>query len=213
MNFKKSLELYERAKRVVPSATQTFSKGPRQYPLGAAPIYLERGEGSHVWDVDGNEFIDYPMGLGSVLLGHNHPAVNEAVERQLRRGVNFTLNASLEVEVAEALPRLIPCAEMVRFGKNGSDVTAGAIRAARAYTGREHIACCGYHGWQDWYICTTTRDKGVPRFNKGLIHPFCYNDLDSLREIFREHPGEIAAVIMEPVVLDEPTPGLSLIHI
>lgn len=207
MNYRKSLQWYDRARTIIPSATQTFSKGPTQYPFGVSPIYIERGEGSHVWDVDGNEFIDYPMGLGAVLLGHAYPPVNAAIVEQAQKGFSFTLNSPLEVEVAESLTELIPCAEMVRFGKNGSDATAGAIRAARAFTGRDKVVCCGYHGWQDWYIATTTRDKGVPRFNKELIYVFGYNDIESLKRIFRENRNEIAAVIMEPVVLDEPLPG------
>ncbi|MDP3703823.1 MAG: aminotransferase class III-fold pyridoxal phosphate-dependent enzyme [Candidatus Omnitrophota bacterium] len=207
MKYKRSLEWYDQAKAMIPSATQTFSKGPTQYPFGVSPIYLERGQGSHVWDVDGNEFIDYPMALGAVLLGHAYPAVTTAIVEQAQKGLSFTLNSTLEVEVAELLTKMIPCAEMVRFGKNGSDATAGAVRAARAYTGREKIVCCGYHGWQDWYISTTTRDQGVPRFNREFVLPFAYNDLESLKRLFVEHRGEIAAVIMEPVVLEEPLPG------
>ena len=126
------------------------------------PVFLQRGEGCRVWDVDGNEYIDYIQGLLPNLLGYAHPEVNAAVARQLAEGHSFSLPHPLEVELAERLTRLIPCAEMVRFGKNGSDVTAGAVRAARACTGRDHIACCGYHGWQDWYIGSTTRNLGVP---------------------------------------------------
>ena len=113
----------------------------------------------------------------------------------------------IEVELAERLTRLIPCAEMVRFGKNGSDATTGAVRAARAVTGRDRIACCGYHGWQDWYIGSTTRHAGVPQAVRDLTHPFVYNDLGSLRRIFDAHKGEFAAVIMEPVNFWPPAPG------
>ncbi|HEX2385604.1 MAG TPA: aminotransferase class III-fold pyridoxal phosphate-dependent enzyme, partial [Candidatus Binatia bacterium] len=151
----RSDELKRKAERLIPSCSQTFSKAPSQYVQGVAPAFLARGDGSHVWDVDGNEYIDCPMALGSVILGHNYPNVSAAVKRQIDQGTNFSLPHTLEASVAEMLVELIPCAEMVRFGKNGSDATAGAVRAARAYTGRDVIACCGYHGWQDWYIGTT----------------------------------------------------------
>lgn len=204
MKHIRSKELLDKALAVIPSATQTFSKGPRQYPLGAAPVFIERGSGSHVWDIDGNEFIDYPMGLGPVILGHASSAVDEAITGQLSRGIVHSLPHPLETELAELLTEIIPCAEMVRFGKNGSDATSGAVRAARAFTGREKIACCGYHGWQDWYIATTTRNAGIPAVVKDLTLTFRYNDIESLAELFARNSGEIAAVIMEPVGIEEP---------
>ena len=200
----KSNEYLERAKKIIPSCTQTFSKGPTQFVQGVAPIYLERGEGSHVFDVDGNEYIDYPLALGPITLGYNYQRVNEAIIKQLKDGITFSLMHPLEVELAELLVDIIPCAEMVRFGKNGSDATSAAVRAARAYTGRDIIACCGYHGWQDWYIGTTTRNKGVPKPVSDLTLTFEYNNINSLEEIFNRHPGEIAGVIMEPVGVTEP---------
>lgn len=142
LGLARSQSLKARAERVIPSCTQTFSKGPTQFVQGACPVFLVRGQGSHVWDVDGNEYIDYPMALGPVILGHDEPAVTEAVIRQLRDGVTFSLPHPLEVEAAELLTEIIPCAEMVRFGKNGSDATSGAVRVARAYTGRDVIAAC-----------------------------------------------------------------------
>jgi len=200
----KSNEYWARAERIIPAGTQTFSKGPTQYVQGVAPIYLQRGKGSHVVDVDGNEYIDYVMALGPVTLGYCYPRVNEAIIRQLEQGISFSQMHPLEVELSELMCGLIPCAEMVRFGKNGSDVTSAAVRVARAYTGREKIACCGYHGWQDWYIGTTTRDKGVPKSTKELTIPFEYNNIKSLERIFTENKGEIAAVIMEPINVTEP---------
>ncbi|PYN29415.1 MAG: aspartate aminotransferase family protein, partial [Candidatus Rokuibacteriota bacterium] len=158
----RSREYFARARKVIPSCTQTFSKGHTQFVQGVAPIFLERGRGSHVWDVDGNEYIDYVMALCPIVLGYDDPDVVAAVQKQLADGVTFSLAHPLEVEVAETLTKVVPCAEMVRFGKNGSDATSGAVRAARAHTGRDVIACCGYHGWQDWYIGTTTRSRGVP---------------------------------------------------
>lgn len=192
-----SRALWDRAIKVIPSGTQTLSKAPDQFVRGVSPIFLQRGRGCHVWDVDGNEFIDYPMGLGPILLGYNHPAVTEAVTRQIHEGTTFTLMHPLEVEVAERLCAVIPCAEMVRFGKNGADATSAAVRAARAYTGRDEIAYCGYHGYQDWYAVTTTRKAGIPEIHAGYIHAFEYNDSASLERVFAERPEKIAAVIME----------------
>src|SRR6266480_5069350 len=203
----KSEALWQRGIRVIPAGTQTFSKGPSQYVNGVAPKYLLRGKGSHVWDVDGNEYIDYGMALGPIILGYSYPAVNRAIAEQIEEGITFTLMHPLEVELAELLVGLIPCAEMVRFGKNGSDATAGAVRAARAFTGRDRVACCGYHGWQDWYIGSTTRNAGVPDCVRSLTHTFRYNDRSSLENLFREHPGEFAAVIMEPFNFEEPQAG------
>jgi glutamate-1-semialdehyde aminotransferase/spore coat polysaccharide biosynthesis protein SpsF (cytidylyltransferase family) len=205
--IEKSLALKAWAETIIPGASQTLSKGPSQYVQGVAPAFLARAKGSHVWDVDGNEYIDYPMALGPIILGHCYPAVDDAVKRQLADGVSFSLPHPLEIEVAERLISMIPCAEMVRFGKNGSDATAGAVRLARAYTGRELIACCGYHGWQDWYIGSTTFNRGVPVPVRDLIKPFDYNNLDSLRRIFAEHSGKVAAVILEPIGIVEPAPG------
>jgi glutamate-1-semialdehyde 2,1-aminomutase/spore coat polysaccharide biosynthesis protein SpsF len=196
-----------RAREVVPGCAQTFSKGSTQYVQGVSPIFLRRGKGARVWDVDGNEYIDYVQGLLPNILGYAHDEVNAAAAAQLAEGHSFSLPHPLEVELAERLTRLIPCAEMVRFGKNGSDATAGAVRAARAFTNRERVACCGYHGWQDWFIGTTTRNGGVPVAVRGLTHPFPYNDLAALEKLLAEHPGEFAAVIMEPVNFFEPAPG------
>ena len=200
----RSKEYLDRAKKIIPSCTQTFSKGPTQFVQGVSPIYLERGEGGHVFDVDGNEYIDYLLALGPVTLGYNYPAVNEAIIKQLKDGITFTMMHPFEVELAELLVEVIPSAEMVRYGKNGSDATSGAVRAARAFTGRDLIACGGYHGWQDWYIGTTTRNAGIPKCVRELTIPFEYNNIESLEKIFSEHKNEIAAVIMEPVIVEEP---------
>jgi glutamate-1-semialdehyde aminotransferase/spore coat polysaccharide biosynthesis protein SpsF (cytidylyltransferase family) len=203
----KSQEWLNRSLKVIPGGSQTFSKGYTQYVQGVSPIFLERGKGCRVWDVDGNEYVDYVQGLLPNILGYAHEEVNSAVARQLSEGHSFSLPHPLEVELAERLTRLIPCAEMVRFGKNGSDVTAGAVRAARAFTGRDRIACCGYHGWQDWFIGSTTRNRGVPEQVRGLTHAFPYNDAVALDKLLGEHRGEFAAVIMEPVSFTEPGTG------
>jgi glutamate-1-semialdehyde aminotransferase len=199
-----SSDLLARAMRVIPSGTQTFSKGPTQWVRGVSPSYLQRGDGAWVWDVDGNRYLDHLMALGPIILGYNNAAVNDAVAKQVVEGAVFSQMHPLEVEVAEILVDLVPCAEMVRFGKNGSDATTAAIRAARAFTGRSRIACCGYHGWHDWFIGTTTRDLGVPEEVAALTHTFGYNDLPSLQRLFDENPGEIAAVMMEPVGVEAP---------
>ncbi len=195
-SFPISEELWERAIRLIPAGTQTLSKGPDQFVRGVTPKYLKKGKGAHVWDVDGNRYIDYPLALGPILLGYDYAPVVEAVIRQIREGTTFTLMHPLEVEVAELLASVIPCAEMVRFAKNGADVTSAAVKAARAYTGREHIAYCGYHGCQDWYAVTTPRNKGIPKVLAALMHPFEYNNIGSLEKAFAENP-DIACVIME----------------
>lgn len=202
--FKKSRELFKRAVAVIPLATQTFSKSYLIHVQGQVPLFIERGRGSHVWDVDGNEYVDFINALLPVVLGYQYPAVDEAIKKQLKKGIIFSMASPLEYDLAQLLIKHIPCAEMVRFGKNGSDVTTGAIRVARAVTGREHVAVCGYHGWHDWYIGSTSRDLGVPESTKKLTHKFEYNNLESLEKIFTEHKGKIAAVIMEPMNYIEP---------
>jgi len=200
----KSEEYWKRAKTTIPAGTQCLSKGPTQFVDGVAPKYLVRGKGCHVWDVDGNEYIDYGMGLRPIILGYCYPAVDKAISRQLGDGITFTLMHPLEVEVAELLTDIIPCAEAVRYGKNGSDATTAAVRVARAYTGRDKIAICGYHGWHDWYIVTTNRNKGVPKIMKQLSFTFQYNNIESLKKLFDAYPDEFAAVIMEPVGVTPP---------
>jgi glutamate-1-semialdehyde 2,1-aminomutase len=157
--------------------------------------------------VDGNEYIDFVSSLCSITLGYQDPDVTDAVARQLQDGVIFSLPHLVETEVAELICEMVPCAEKVRFGKNGSDATAGAIRVARAHTGRDRVATCGYHGWQDWYIGSTARHKGVPKATRDLTHGFAYNQLESLRAVLEAHPGEFAAVILEPMNVVEPEPG------
>lgn len=208
MKLIESKNLLHRAKRLIPGASQTNSKSYVNFAKGAYPVFIRRGLGSHVWDIDGNEYIDYASALGPNILGYAYPTVNRAVRDQLKDGSIYTLPHPLEVEVAEILVDLIPCAEMVRFGKNGSDVTTAAIRLARAATGRDIVACCGYHGWHDWYIGTTEdRHLGVPKAVKSLTKTFKYNDIRSLENIFDEFHGKVAAVILEPIILEYPIDG------
>jgi len=196
--------LLERALKTIPLGCQTFSKSKTQFPYGVSPFYIERGDGSHVWDVDGNEYVDFVNGLLSVSIGYNDVEITAAVQRQIEKGVTFSLPHRLEIEVAELLVDMIPCAEMVRFGKNGSDSTSAAIRLSRAYTGKDHVAVCGYHGWHDWYIGSTTRNLGVPESTQTLSHTFVYNDVSSLERLFSEYKDAIAAVIIEPMNLFYP---------
>ena len=200
--YKKSDQLLERALKSIPLASQTFSKSLTQYPKGVSPFFIEKGDGSKVWDVDGNEYIDFVNSLLSITVGYCDKEIDSAVQEQMKNGVTFSLPHTLEMKVAEKLINIIPCAEKVRFAKNGTDATSASIRIARAYTGKEHIAVCGYHGWQDWYIGSTTRDLGVPKAVKELTHKFEYNNIESLEKIFQEQ--ELACVIMEPMNVEYP---------
>lgn len=203
-SFDNSMSMLEQVEQVIPLASQTFSKSKIAYPLGVSPMFLERGEGSQVWDVDGNQYTDFVSGLLCLSLGYKDADVDAAVRKQMDSGISFSLPHKLEYEVAKKLTDIIPSAEMVRFGKNGSDATSAAIRLARAFTSRERVAVCGYHGWQDWYIGSTTRDAGVPQQTKSLTHVFAYNDIESLKLVLEQHPNEFAAVIMEPMNLFYP---------
>jgi glutamate-1-semialdehyde 2,1-aminomutase/spore coat polysaccharide biosynthesis protein SpsF len=196
-----------RSDEVIPGGAQTYSKSWRQHIRGVSPIFLERGSGARVWDVDGNEFIDLIQGLLPNILGYAHPGVDRAAYERTRLGHSFSLPHPVEVELAERLIGIIPCAEMVRFAKNGSDATSGAVRAARAFTKRDRVAICGYHGWHDWYIGTTSRFAGVPGAVRDLSHTFPYNDLEALDKVLASHPDEFAAVIMEPFNFVWPSEG------
>lgn len=202
--YHESEEMLERALKIIPLGSQTFSKSKTQYPHGVSPYFIKRGKGSHVWDADANEYIDFVNALAAITLGYNDPDVTNAVKIQLEKGTIFSLSHELEIKVAEKIVEMVPCAEMVRFGKNGSDATSGAIRLARAYTKRDHVAVCGYHGWQDWYIGSTSRNLGVPQSTRDLTHTFSYNNIDSLYKIFQQYHDQIAAVIMEPMNVVEP---------
>tara|TARA_B100000795_G_scaffold137028_1_gene102334 strand:- start:192 stop:1466 length:1275 start_codon:yes stop_codon:yes gene_type:complete len=200
--YKKSNQLLEKALKSIPLASQTFSKSLTQYPMGVSPFFIKEGKGSKVIDVDGNEYIDFVNALGAVTLGYCDKDIDKAVQEQMKNGVIFSLPHTLELQVAEKLIESIPCAEKVRFAKNGTDATSASIRIARAYTGEEHVAVCGYHGWQDWYIGSTGRDLGVPVGVKKLTHKFEYNNINSLENLFQEQ--KLACVIMEPMNVEYP---------
>lgn len=196
-----------RALRTIPLGAQTFSKSITQYPYGVSPYFAARAKGSHLWDVDGNEYVDFINALAAVTLGYADEDVDDAVVRQMKNGVVYTLSNELEAEAAERIVRMVPAAERVRFGKNGSDATAGAIRISRAATGRDHVLVSGYHGWQDWYIGSTARNLGVPEATRALTHTFPYDDLPALESMLDSLKGQVAAIIMEPMNVRYPSPG------
>ncbi|PAR27114.1 aspartate aminotransferase family protein [Vibrio metoecus] len=202
-----SEQLLERAKSTIPLGSQTFSKSITQFPYGVSPYFAKKGKGAILWDVDGNQYVDFINGLLSVCIGYADNEINAAVTEQLANGVSFSLSHKLEADVAEKLIELVPCAEMVRFGKNGTDSTSAAIRLARAYTGKDLVLVCGYHGWQDWYIGSTSRNLGVPKSTQALTKTFKYNDIESFNALINEHRGDIAAVIMEPMNVEYPKEG------
>ena len=209
LNLEKSLALNARARRVIPGASHTYAKGDDQFPEGM-PVVIARGQGCHLWDVDGNEYIEFGMGLRSVVLGHAFAPVVEATRAALELGTNFSRPAAIEVECAELLQQLIGSAEMVKFCKNGSDALDGAIKLARAHTGRDSIAICGDHPFfsvSDWFIGTTGMPGGIPAWIREHTLKFRFNHLDSLAALFDSHPEEIACVIMEASRGEEPHPG------
>jgi len=198
LRLDRSLELYEKAVQIIAGGSQTGSKRPDGYAPGAFPIYLDRGAGCRVWDVDGNEYIDYIMALGPINLGYAYPRVNDAVKEQLEKATIVSLLDPLEVQLAEEIIKAVPCAEMVRFMKSGAEATSACVRVARAYTGREKVVHCGYHGWHDTFTASSANPRGVPQALRGLIRSFRYNDLESLENILREEGDEVACIIMEP---------------
>ena len=199
-----SEKLYQRALKVQKPVTQTLAKGPGQFTMGVAPKYLVKGKGSHVWDADGNEYIDFNAAIGPLSLGYAYPAVDQAIKDQLADGITFSLMHPLEVEVAELIQEIIPNAEAVKISKTGADVCSAAIRVARAFTGRDKVFCCGYHGWHDWYIGVTSRNAGIPGAIQDLTYTFEFNDIESIKAALDE---TVAALILEPFIFEAPAPG------
>lgn len=193
--------IYERALKVQKPITQTLAKGTGQFTKGVAPKYLQKGKGSHVWDVDGNEYIDFNAAIGPISLGYAYPKVDEAIKKQLEDGITFSLMHPLEVELSELIQEVIPNAEAVKISKTGADVCSAAVRVARAFTGRDKVFCCGYHGWHDWYIGITSRNSGVPEAIQNMTFTFEYNNIEAIIEALDE---DVAAVILEPFIFEAP---------
>jgi glutamate-1-semialdehyde 2,1-aminomutase len=207
--FAASAEHTAAAHQLIPGGAHTYARGDDQYPEGMAPV-IERGAGCRVWDIDGNEFVEFGSGLRANTLGHGFEPVVRAVQRYLADGVGFVRPHRLEREAAERLIDLIPSAEMVKFGVNGSDATSAAVKLARAYTGRDMIAVCRQHPFfstDDWFIVTTPMSAGIPDSVRPLTVQFSYNDLASLEALFEVHPGQIAAVVLEAETVEPPVPG------
>ena len=207
--FDKSKALRPKVHSVIPGGAHTYAKGDDQYPE-LSPGFIERGKGCHIWDVDGNEFIEYGMGLRAVTLGHAYPSIIEAAHRQMLLGNNFNRPATIELQAAEMLQSLIPSAEMVKFAKDGSTILTAALKLARAHTGRKRVAICSnspFFSYNDWFIGTTAMDGGVNRAEVDLTVKFNYNDIDSLKQLFAQYPDQIAMVLLEPARTEEPKEG------
>ena len=207
--FSKSAALSAAAHDLIPGGAHTYARGDDQYPV-LAPGFIARGEGCHVWDVDGNEFVEYGMGLRAVTLGHGYRPVVDAAYQATLAGMSFTRPSPLEVDAAREFLKLVPTADMVKFAKNGSDVTTAAVKLARAWTGRDLVAICGdqpFFSTDDWFIGTTAMSAGIPAAIRDLTVTFKYNDLESVRALFAAHPGRIACVILEAATSVEPQPG------
>ena len=205
MNFDESKRMLKISKKYIPGGS-TFNK-TNYFDEGLTPFSLSCGKGAKVWDVDGNVYTDYILGLGCINLGYCFDAVDRVVADQLGKGMSFSLSHPLELEVAHKLTEMIPCAEMVRFGKNGSDVLSAAVKLARYITKRDHVVFCGYHGWHDWCIARTSRPGGIPESTRELSHKFIYNDIDSLKNLIKELNGQISCVVMDVVARYYPKEG------
>lgn len=199
MKYDNSLKLQKKFNDLIPGGSHTYAKGDDQFPEFMPP-YIDRGVGCHVWDVDGNEYIEYGMGLRSVTLGHAFEPVVKAAYEQMLKGNNYVRPARIELECAEEFLSVIEGAEMVKFAKDGSDANNGAVKIARAYTGRDKVAICANHPFfsvDDWFIGSTPMSAGIPEITKNLTVKFKYNDLESVEKMFADNPGEIACVILE----------------
>jgi glutamate-1-semialdehyde 2,1-aminomutase len=205
-DFSKSRALQPKAHRLIPGGSHTYAKGDDQFPE-QAPGFIARGKGCHVWDLDGNEFVEYGMGLRAVTLGHGFESVVEAAHKQMQRGINFSRPAKIEVDYAEELLTVLPNADMVKFAKNGSDVTTAAVKLARAFTGRDLVAVCAdqpFLSVDDWFIGQTEMNAGIPKAIRNLTVSFRYNNIASVEALFAEHSNRIACLILEPATTDEP---------
>jgi len=215
------MQIWERAREIIPGGTQLISRRPSKFASGVSPVYAASAKGARFIDVDGHEYIDWVSGIGAIILGYADPVVDDAVREQIGTGTLYSINHELEVELAEELIAAVPCAEMVRYAKCGGEACAIAVRIARGATGRDKVLFCGYHGWHDWYLAANLdADRsldghlfpgidptGVPRALAGTAIPFPYADADALGNLLDRHRGEIAAVIMEPLRSQQPPEG------
>lgn len=195
----------EKVLQYIPSASQTLSKNPSQYVIGSTPVAISRAKGCYLWDIEGQRYLDLVLALGPMIFGYANERIDNVVKAQIDQGTIYSLPAAVELELAQLLREVVPGAEMSRFLLNGNDATSGAIRLARHITKRDHVAKCGYHGWQDWSICTKEgRNAGVPEIIKTMTHDFTYNDPATLEMIFKQYPDQIATVILEPTSSEKP---------
>lgn len=214
------MELYDRARQLIPGGTQLVSRRPTRFAYGVTPVYAQHAQGARFTDIDGHEYVDWMSGIGAIILGYADPVVNAAVIDQIQQGSLYSINHPLEVELAERLIQLVPCAEMVRYAKGGGEACQVAVRIARGATGRDCILFCGYHGWHDWYLAANLAGDqlqshllpgiepiGVPASLAGTAIPFPYADLPALESLFDQYDGEVAAVIMEPLRSEHPPDG------
>jgi glutamate-1-semialdehyde 2,1-aminomutase len=221
MSISRTLSVQNKAEKLIPSVTQLLSKRPDRFSNGVWPAYFERAKGATIWDLDGNEYLDMSIGgIGATVLGYADPDVDAAVIQAIGKGVASSLNCPEEVQLAEELCRLHPWASMVRFSRCGGEAMAMAVRIARAATGKDVIAFCGYHGWHDWYLAANLGEGdslnghlmsglepvGVPRGLVGTAYPFQFNRLEELEKIVQAHGSDLAAIVMEPIRNEAPAP-------
>ena len=216
----RSMAVYERAQAVIPGVTQLLSRRPTQAALGVSPVYAAKAKGCRIWDVDGNEYVDWMSGVGPIILGYADEVVDAAVRQQIERGGICSIVHESAVELAEELVRLIPSAEMVRYAKGGGEACTVAVRIARGVTGKDRVLFCGYHGWHDWYLAANLGEErldghlrpgiepiGVPGVLEGTTIPFEYGDLQMLEDLLKANRNEVACIIMEPMRTELPPPG------
>jgi glutamate-1-semialdehyde 2,1-aminomutase len=221
-HVEESYRRYNEALKLIPGGVQLLSRRPQLYAPGVTPPYVSHGKGCHIWDLDENEYVDWMMSVGALILGHADDEVDNAVIEQIRRGTAFSVSHPVELELAQELVETIPCAEMVRYCKGGGEANAIAVRIARGFTGRDKVLFCGYHGWHDWYLAANLADddvlsshllpnitpRGIPQGLKGTALPFRYNDLDSLETALNANEGKVACIIMEASRgASQPAPG------
>lgn len=216
----RQMKLYQRACELIPGGTQLISRRPSRFAAGFSPVYATSAQGAYITDLDGNSYIDWVSGIGSIILGYCDSVVDSAVREQISHGTIYSINHELEVELAEELVATVPCAEMVRYAKGGGDACAVAVRIARGATGRDKVLFCGYHGWHDWYLAANLAPgsldshlfpqidpTGVPQSLAGTAIPFPYGNVAALEELLIEHKGQIAAIMMEPLRSNMPPSG------